>query len=70
MKNIDPGNPNWQFLSMIRDYQSRLDFRPLKITDQVIHYRHCFTSVIYCFEIFVLVEFMWPLKQEALCFEI
>ncbi|VDD96107.1 unnamed protein product [Enterobius vermicularis] len=41
MKNIDPGNPNWQFLSMIRDYQSRLDFRPLKITDQVADKKIC-----------------------------
>ncbi|VDM24566.1 unnamed protein product [Toxocara canis] len=35
LKNIDPGNPNWQFLTMIREYQSMIDFRPLKITDQV-----------------------------------
>uniref|UniRef100_A0A0N5AF57 Kinesin-like protein n=1 Tax=Syphacia muris TaxID=451379 RepID=A0A0N5AF57_9BILA len=41
MRNIDPGNPNWQFLSMIRDYQSRLDFRPLKITDQVADKKIC-----------------------------
>uniref|UniRef100_A0A0M3HUH9 Kinesin-like protein n=1 Tax=Ascaris lumbricoides TaxID=6252 RepID=A0A0M3HUH9_ASCLU len=36
LKNIDPGNPNWQFLTMIREYQSMIDFRPLKMTDQVI----------------------------------
>uniref|UniRef100_F1KUF2 Kinesin-like protein n=1 Tax=Ascaris suum TaxID=6253 RepID=F1KUF2_ASCSU len=35
LKNIDPGNPNWQFLTMIREYQSMIDFRPLKMTDQV-----------------------------------
>lgn len=35
LKNIDPGNPNWQFLTMIRDYQSQIDFRPLKMSDQV-----------------------------------
>ncbi|VDN60421.1 unnamed protein product [Dracunculus medinensis] len=40
-KNIDPGNPNWQFLSMIRDYQSQIDFRPLKMTDQVTDNRIC-----------------------------
>ncbi|CAJ0963154.1 unnamed protein product, partial [Mesorhabditis belari] len=32
---LDPGNPNYQFSVMIRDYQSNIDFRPLKITDSV-----------------------------------
>ncbi|VDO61088.1 unnamed protein product, partial [Onchocerca flexuosa] len=41
MKSIDPGNPNWQFLTMIRDYQSQIDFRPLKISDQVNDNRIC-----------------------------
>lgn len=41
LKSIDPGNPNWQFLSMIRDYQSQIDFRPLKISDQVTDHRIC-----------------------------
>lgn len=27
--NMDPGNPNWEFLAMIRDYQATIDFRPL-----------------------------------------
>ncbi|XP_014260916.1 kinesin-like protein KIF2A isoform X2 [Cimex lectularius] len=35
MMNIDPGNPNWQFLAMIKEYQSNVDFRPLKDTDPV-----------------------------------
>ncbi|VDK47792.1 unnamed protein product [Anisakis simplex] len=39
LKNLDPGNPNWQFLTMIREYQSMIDFRPLKITDQVAENR-------------------------------
>ncbi|ETN78243.1 kinesin motor domain protein [Necator americanus] len=38
-KNIDPGNPNYQFLLMIRDYQSQIDYRPLKMTDQVVDNR-------------------------------
>ncbi|CAJ0605453.1 unnamed protein product [Cylicocyclus nassatus] len=38
-KSIDPGNPNYQFLLMIRDYQSQIDYRPLKMTDQVIDNR-------------------------------
>ncbi|XP_075528016.1 kinesin-like protein KIF2A isoform X5 [Dermacentor variabilis] len=31
--NVDPGNPNWEFLSMIREYRSTLDFRPLSMND-------------------------------------
>ncbi|XP_077549157.1 kinesin-like protein 10A [Haemaphysalis longicornis] len=31
--NVDPGNPNWEFLSMIREYRSGLDFRPLSMND-------------------------------------
>lgn len=27
--NADPGNPNWHFLAMIRDYRATLDFTPL-----------------------------------------
>ncbi|KAK6034839.1 kinesin motor domain protein [Cooperia oncophora] len=34
-KSIDPGNPNYQFLLMIREYQSQIDYRPLKMSDQV-----------------------------------
>ncbi|KAI1722728.1 kinesin motor domain-containing protein [Ditylenchus destructor] len=40
-KAIDPGNPNWQFLSMIRDYQSQVDYRPLRIIDEVGENRIC-----------------------------
>ncbi|XP_032529299.1 kinesin-like protein Klp10A isoform X5 [Danaus plexippus] len=29
LMNMDPGNPNWEFLAMIREYQSSIDFRPL-----------------------------------------
>lgn len=38
-KSIDPGNPNYQFLLMIREYQSQIDYRPLKMTDQVLDNR-------------------------------
>uniref|UniRef100_A0A1I7YCH0 Kinesin-like protein n=1 Tax=Steinernema glaseri TaxID=37863 RepID=A0A1I7YCH0_9BILA len=31
--NIDPGNKNWQFLSMIREYQNKVDFKTLSISD-------------------------------------
>lgn len=33
--NADPGNPNWQFLAMIRDYRATLDFSPLALGDAV-----------------------------------
>ncbi|XP_012261011.2 uncharacterized protein LOC105688935 isoform X3 [Athalia rosae] len=35
LMNLDPGNPNWEFLAMIRDYQNTIDFRPLRETDSV-----------------------------------
>uniref|UniRef100_A0A1B6KR21 Kinesin-like protein n=1 Tax=Graphocephala atropunctata TaxID=36148 RepID=A0A1B6KR21_9HEMI len=35
LMNIDPGNPNWEFLGMIRAYRANIDFRPLKETDSV-----------------------------------
>ncbi|KAJ1359072.1 hypothetical protein KIN20_017700 [Parelaphostrongylus tenuis] len=38
-KSIDPGNPNYQFLLMIREYQSQIDYRPLKMTDNVVDSR-------------------------------
>ncbi|XP_044738244.1 kinesin-like protein Klp10A [Chrysoperla carnea] len=30
LMNLDPGNPNWEFLAMIREYQNSIDFRPLR----------------------------------------
>lgn len=33
--NMDRGNPNWQFSTMIREYRSGLDLRPLKDSDPV-----------------------------------
>ncbi|XP_076637375.1 kinesin-like protein 10A isoform X7 [Colletes latitarsis] len=35
LMNLDPGNPNWEFLAMIREYQNSIDFRPLRDTDTV-----------------------------------
>lgn len=29
LMNQDGGNPNWEFINMIREYQSTIDFRPL-----------------------------------------
>lgn len=35
MMNLDPGNPYWEFLAMIREYQNGIEFRPLRETDAV-----------------------------------
>lgn len=35
LMNLDPGNPNWEFLAMIREYRSNLEFRPLKENDAI-----------------------------------
>lgn len=35
LMNLDPGNPNWEFLAMIREYRSNLEFRPLKENDSI-----------------------------------
>ncbi|XP_050466207.1 uncharacterized protein LOC126859218 isoform X3 [Cataglyphis hispanica] len=35
MMNIDPGNPYWEFLAMIREYQNSIDFKPLRDSDTV-----------------------------------
>ncbi|KAF6206076.1 hypothetical protein GE061_017301 [Apolygus lucorum] len=32
---IHSGNPNWQFQEMIKDYQGKLEFKPLTETDEV-----------------------------------
>lgn len=31
--NVDPGNPNWEFLSMIREYRSQLDMKPMTMSE-------------------------------------
>ncbi|XP_011503871.1 PREDICTED: kinesin-like protein Klp10A [Ceratosolen solmsi marchali] len=35
LMNMDPGNPNWEFLAMIRDYQNSIEFHPLRELDIV-----------------------------------
>lgn len=35
LMNMDPGNPNWEFLAMIREYQSSIEFRPLTGSEPV-----------------------------------
>merc|ERR1712226_1805028 len=34
-KNIDPGNPNWEFLMMIREYQESIEYNPLSDSDPI-----------------------------------
>ncbi|XP_035216754.1 kinesin-like protein KIF2A [Stegodyphus dumicola] len=33
--NTDPGNPNWEFMSMIKEYCSQLEYKPISITDPI-----------------------------------
>ncbi|XP_069996887.1 kinesin-like protein KIF2A isoform X7 [Penaeus vannamei] len=33
LMNLDPGNPQWEFLNMIREFRSQLEFRTLKDGD-------------------------------------
>ncbi|CAL4074511.1 unnamed protein product, partial [Meganyctiphanes norvegica] len=33
LKNIDPGNPNWEFMNMIREFRSQLEFRTIQEGD-------------------------------------
>lgn len=35
LMNMDPGNPNWEFLAMIREYQSNVEFRTLRENDVI-----------------------------------
>ncbi|UYV77113.1 KIF2A [Cordylochernes scorpioides] len=35
LMNLDPGNPNWEFLGMIREYRNQLDYKPLCISDPI-----------------------------------
>lgn len=35
MASVEPGNQHWEFLGMIKDYRSQLEFRPINNTDPV-----------------------------------
>ncbi|XP_065572290.1 kinesin-like protein KIF2A isoform X4 [Artemia franciscana] len=35
LMGVDPGNPNWEFINMIREYRATLDFRPIKETEMI-----------------------------------
>ncbi|XP_041360178.1 kinesin-like protein KIF2A isoform X2 [Gigantopelta aegis] len=40
-KNYDTSDPNWEFLSMIREYRSQLDYRPITGSDQIENHQIC-----------------------------
>jgi len=39
VKEIDPGNPNWQFLKMIRDYQDGLNIEHMSMNDPIVDHQ-------------------------------
>ena len=40
-QSVEPGNLNWEFLGMIREYRSSLEFRPITLTDPVDVHQIC-----------------------------
>ncbi|RWS13436.1 kinesin-like protein KIF2A [Dinothrombium tinctorium] len=41
MNAVDTGNPNWEFLGMIRDYRANLEFKPITMSDPIEGYQIC-----------------------------
>lgn len=41
MSAVDQGNPNWEFLGMIREYRSQIGFRPINLADPVEVHQIC-----------------------------
>lgn len=41
MSNVEPGNPNWEFLGMIREYREQLTYKPLTANDEAIDHQIC-----------------------------
>jgi kinesin family protein 2/24 len=39
--HVEPGNLNWEFLGMIRDYRASLEYRPIGMTDPVDVHQIC-----------------------------
>ncbi|KAG8183932.1 hypothetical protein JTE90_006859 [Oedothorax gibbosus] len=35
LMNMDPGNANWEFMNMIKEYTSQIDCKPISITDPI-----------------------------------
>lgn len=41
MSNVEPGNPNWEFLGMIREYREQLTYKPITANDETIDHQIC-----------------------------
>lgn len=41
MSNVEPGNPNWEFLGMIREYREQLTYKPISNHDETVDHQIC-----------------------------
>lgn len=41
MSNVEPGNPNWEFLGMIREYRDQLTYKPISANDEAVDHQIC-----------------------------
>jgi len=41
MSNVEPGNPNWEFLGMIREYREQLTYKPITASDEAVDHQIC-----------------------------
>jgi len=39
LRNVDPGNPNWEFLQMVLDYKDQLEYNPLEDGDPLVDHQ-------------------------------
>lgn len=40
-QEVDPGNPSWEFLQMIREYQADLELNGLTMSDPIVNHQIC-----------------------------
>lgn len=41
MSNVEPGNPNWEFLGMIDSYREQLTYKPINANDEATDHQIC-----------------------------
>ena len=41
MSAVEPGNPNWEFLGMIKEFRSQIEFKPITTNDSVDNHQIC-----------------------------
>lgn len=41
MSAVEPGNSNWEFLGMIREYRNQLTYKPITASDEAIDHQIC-----------------------------